>query len=275
VPRKLLFVDDEPAIRMTLSAILEQNGFQVTVAATVPEGLALIAAEKYDILISDLNIGQPGDGFTVVSAMRRTQPKAITIILTGYPAFESALRAIREQVDDFITKPADTEELLTNLRQRLERRQQRTPIVTKRLRQIIRENKQDIIEDWLHLVEQVPEIAVVPLPRDQRVNHMPEVLDELLRSRSSEQDIASERALDAAAKHGIRRRVQRYTIPMVLEEGRILHFVISDYTRRNLLQIEISFLLPDLNEVNDRIHRLVQESVRAYLQIEPKAAESS
>jgi YesN/AraC family two-component response regulator len=90
----------------------------VTGAATVPEGLALIAAEKYEILILDLNIGQPGDGFTVVSAMRRTQPEAITIILTGYPAFESALRAIREQVDDFITKPADMEELLTNLRQR-------------------------------------------------------------------------------------------------------------------------------------------------------------
>lgn len=274
MPPKLLFVDDEPAIRMTLSAILEQNGFDVTVAATVPEGLALIGAEKYDILISDLNIGQPGDGFTVVSAMRRTQPQAITIILTGYPAFESALRAIREQVDDFITKPADMGELLSNLRQRMECRQQRTPIVTKRLRQIILENKQSIIEDWLRIVEEVPEIAGVPLARNQRISHMPEVLDELLRCRSSEQDIASERALEAAAKHGVRRREQQYTIPMVLEEGRILHFVISDYTRRSLLLIEISFLIPDLNEVTDRIHRLVQESVKAYLQMdtEPKAA---
>jgi DNA-binding response OmpR family regulator len=267
-------VDDEPAIRMTLSAILKQNGFEVTVAATVPESLALIAAEKYDILISDLNIGQPGDGFTVVSAMRRTQPEAVTIILTGYPAFESALRAIREQVDDFITKPADMDELLGNLRQRLERRQQRTPMVTKRFRQIILENKQNIIEDWLRIVEEAPEIASMPLARDQRINHMPEVLDELVRSRSSEQAIASERALEAAAKHGVRRREQRYTIPMILEEGRILHFVISDYMRRNLLLIEISFLIPDLNEVSDRIHRLVQESVKAYLQMdtEPKAA---
>jgi hypothetical protein len=50
--------------------------------------------------------------------------------------------------------------------------------------------------------------------------------------------------------------------------------VISDYTRRSLLLIEISFLIPDLNEVTDRIHRLVQESVKAYLQMdtEPKAA---
>jgi len=61
---------------------------------------------------------------------------------------------------------------------------------------------------------------------------------------------------------------------MILEEGRILHFVISDYMRRNLLLIEISFLISDLNEVNDRIHRLVQESVKGYLQKgrEPRAA---
>jgi DNA-binding response OmpR family regulator len=276
LPPKLLFVDDEPGIRVTLSAILERNGFQVTVAATVAEALALITAQEYDILISDLNIGQPSDGFTVVSAMRRTQPEAITIILTGYPAFESALRAIREQVDDFVTKPADLGELVANLRQRLESREQRTPIVTQRLQEIILENKQNIIEDWLRVVEAIPEMRLVRLTRDERINHMPEVLDELLRSRSSEEDITSEHALQFAAKHGIRRREQRYTIPMVLEEGRVLHFVISDYTRRNLLLVDISYLIPDLNEVNDRIHRLVQESVKAYLQIdmEPKAAET-
>jgi DNA-binding response OmpR family regulator len=274
LPPKLLFVDDEPGIRLTLSAILERNGFQVTVAATVAEALALISAQQYDILISDLNIGQPSDGFTVVSAMRRTQPEAITIILTGYPAFESALRAIREQVDDFVTKPADLPELVANLRQRLERREQRIPIVTKRLQEIILENKQAIIEDWLRMVEVIPEMRLVPLTRDERINHMPEVLDELLRSRSSEQDIMSERALQAARKHGVKRREQRYTIPMVLEEGRVLHFLISDYMRRNLLQVDVSFLIPDLNEVSDRIHRLVQEAVKAYLQmdLEPKAA---
>jgi len=274
LPPRLLFVDDEPSIRLTLSAILERNGFQVTVAATVAEALALISAQQYDILISDLNIGLPSDGFTVVSAMRRTQPEAITIILTGYPAFESALRAIREQVDDFVTKPADLPELVANLRQRLERREQRTAIVIKRLRQIILENKQDIIEDWLRMVEVIPEMRLVPLTRDERINHMPEVLDELLRSRISEQDIMSDRALQAARKHGVKRREQRYTIPMVLEEGRVLHFIISDYMRRNLLQVDVSFLIPDLNEVSDRIHRLVQEAVKAYLQmdLEPKAA---
>lgn len=80
---RLLIVDDEPTLRLTLSAILAQEGFQVTAASTVAEALALITASEYDALVSDLNIGQPGDGFTVVSAMRRVRPEAVTLILTG------------------------------------------------------------------------------------------------------------------------------------------------------------------------------------------------
>ena len=91
---RVLFVDDEPTLRIVWPAILAGEGFQVSVASTVPEALRLITAEKYDVLIADLNIGQPGDGFTVTSAMRRVQPNVLTIILTGYPAFQAALRAI-------------------------------------------------------------------------------------------------------------------------------------------------------------------------------------
>ena len=73
--------------------ILAMHGFEVTSAATVAEALSKIASHPFDVLISDLNIGEPGDGFTVVSAMRRTQPKCFTFIFTGYPAFETALKS--------------------------------------------------------------------------------------------------------------------------------------------------------------------------------------
>src|SRR5438270_5967579 len=92
-------------IRRTLPEILRREGFEVTVAATVPEALEQIQREQFDILISDLNIGEPGDGFTVVSAMRRSQPQAATFILTGFPDFDTALKAIRSQVDDYLVKP--------------------------------------------------------------------------------------------------------------------------------------------------------------------------
>ncbi len=66
-PPSLLFVDDEESVRTTLGMMLESKGFKVTAAGTVPEALRLISNQPFDVLIADLNIGQPGDGFTVVS----------------------------------------------------------------------------------------------------------------------------------------------------------------------------------------------------------------
>ena len=57
---RLLFVDDEPNIRLTLPAILEMHGYDVTAAASVPEALSAIHVQQFDVLIADLNIGQPG-----------------------------------------------------------------------------------------------------------------------------------------------------------------------------------------------------------------------
>src|SRR5450755_27249 len=112
---RILFVDDEAGIRLTLGPILEKHGFAVVTAASVSEALARINHETFDVLLSDLNIGQPGDGFTVVSAMRRVQPEACTFILTGYPDFESAIQAIRNQVDDYFAKPLKIEHLLASI----------------------------------------------------------------------------------------------------------------------------------------------------------------
>jgi two-component system response regulator PilR (NtrC family) len=66
---QVLFVDDEKNIRLTLPLMLESFGFKVTSAGTVAEALRLISERKFDVLLSDMNIDRPGDGFTVVSAM--------------------------------------------------------------------------------------------------------------------------------------------------------------------------------------------------------------
>src|SRR5580658_6468541 len=161
---RLLFVDDEPAIRITLPAILKQKGFDVMTAASVPEALNLMNAEKFEVLISDLNIGEPGDGFTVVSAMRRVQPEAATFILTGYPDFESALLAIRNQVDDYFTKPADINALVDRMMKRLSGvKLTGRPPQLRRVSDILRENTQSICDQWLQWVNATPELAAIPL----------------------------------------------------------------------------------------------------------------
>jgi two-component system, response regulator RegA len=117
--KRVLFVDDEPSIRLTLPSVLQENGFEVRTAASVAEALAEINDTRFDALVSDLNISDQGDGFQVVSAMRRIQPQCVTVILTGFPAFETAVQGIRYQVDDYLVKPADVESLIDTLREKL------------------------------------------------------------------------------------------------------------------------------------------------------------
>ena len=116
---RVLFVDDEPSIRLTLPSVLERHGFKVTTAASVSAALREIRTSRFDVLLSDLNIGEEGDGFRIVSAMRSAQPRCVNVILTGYPALESAVQAIRSQVDDYLVKPADVDTIIQVLREKL------------------------------------------------------------------------------------------------------------------------------------------------------------
>jgi DNA-binding NtrC family response regulator len=179
--RRLLFVDDEPVIRMSLALILTRHDFEVTTAATVAEALQHITSASFDILLSDLNIGNPGDGLTVVSAMRRTQPKAVTMILTGYPAFETALEAIRQQVDDYIVKPADIPTLVRTIESKMatpSRQRQLPP--PKRVAMLLQEHVGRIKELWLSAVQDDKTLAQLSFGKEQRFSYLTGILEEVI-----------------------------------------------------------------------------------------------
>lgn len=71
---KILLVDDNEVVRTSLKAVLQINQFHVTTAANVGDALHLIDTESFDVLLSDLHMPGPADGFTVVSAMRHKNP---------------------------------------------------------------------------------------------------------------------------------------------------------------------------------------------------------
>ena len=116
-------MDDEEGIRRTLPLLLQERGFDVRVAASVAEALSEIRTHEFDILLSDLNIGEDGDGFTVVRAMRKACPNCVTVLLTGYPAFESAVQALHDEVGDYFVKPAELDSLISAIERRLRARQ--------------------------------------------------------------------------------------------------------------------------------------------------------
>jgi ActR/RegA family two-component response regulator len=263
-PPRVLFVDDEESIRVTLPLMLQEHGFAVTSAGTVPDALRLVTQEKFDVLIADLNVGNPGDGFTVVSAMRRTQPDAVTFILTGYPAFETALEAIRQQVDDYLVKPTDIEPLVETIRTKLVDRRPHHGIQPRRLPDIIETHRDSICELWLAEVKKDPEISAIPLPDSERQDHVPRLLTEALQSARGK-PVSPEDAR-AAALHGVLRHKQGYSVPLLIREARLLQGTVGECVKQNLLAIDVSHLIPDMIKVWGTIATELEFSVKAFLE---------
>jgi ActR/RegA family two-component response regulator len=258
----LLFVDDEPGIRMTLPAILEMHGFAVTTAATVHEALGIIQRERFEILLSDLNIGDPGDGFTVVSAMRRSQPDCHNFILTGYPDFETALQAIRNQVDDYFVKPANIPALVNCLRERASKRP--APLQAKTVSTLLLEKQDLIISDWIVRVKEDSDLRNLPLTDDERINHAPVLLAELSGCVQRKESCLTVDSIKSAAEHGKIRFQQHYSVPMMVNESRLLENAIADTLQANLLSLDLSSLIADIFIMGNCFNLMLSESVRAF-----------
>jgi ActR/RegA family two-component response regulator len=266
----LLFVDDEESIRITLPRMLESYGFLVTSAGSVAEALQLIARERFDVLIADLNIGNPGDGFTIVSAMRRTQPKAVTFILTGYPAIETALAAIREQVDDYLVKPTEIELLVEKIRAKLAQTKSSHRIQPQRLALVIEQNREVIVRRWLKSVKKDLEIDAIALSDAERQDHVPQLLQVALRRMRGKETRPEDR--EVAVLHGSLRLAQGYTIPLMIREAKLLERCLGEGIQQNLLAIEVSHLIPDMIELWDTIYTELETSVRVFLEKRDQAA---
>ena len=275
-PLKLLLVDDDDAVRVTLAAVLQYHGFDVRTASSVPQALEMVSADKFDVLLSDLNVGQPGDGFTVVSAMRRVQPDACTFILTGYPDFESAIQAIRNQVDDYFSKPLKVEDLvsaITSMHSGKKPVQKALPV--RKISQIVEDLSSQICRRWIDEVMTDPEIAALPLTEAERSDHVPEILHEMTVRLQGTLDELSPAVIEAARNHGKMRYQQGYTIPQVLFEGRMLQQVLSSTIRENMFNIDLSTLVEDILQIGETLQGVVENAVRTYQSQIPRSLQSS
>lgn len=269
---QILFVDDEPSIRVTLPAILEANGYKVTVAESVPEALAFISSRPFDLLLSDLNIGQPGDGFIVVSAMRRTHPDCVNLILTGYPQFETALQAIRNQVDDYLTKPAQVSDLLSAIEKGIKNRKSPDHRPMKRVAAVLRQRTNEVTQKALRKMKANSDVTPLSMPDRERVDHIPLLLVRIADQLDSNEPDLSSFAKSEAAAHGTLRHRQGYSAPMLVEDARLIDEAIFDTIQEQLMTLDLSTLISDLRHVNRILELQLKESLRAYLEVGKAAA---
>lgn len=118
---RLLVVDDEENLRITTSAILENEGYLVDCAASGDEAIALLANADYDLVLTDLHM-EHGEGLAVLNEIRRNAPLTISVVLTGFASVESAIAALQEGAYDYLVKPCDIETMKHTIRRGVEHR---------------------------------------------------------------------------------------------------------------------------------------------------------
>jgi len=118
---KILIIDDERSIRNTLREILEYEQYQVDDIDNGADGLILINANEYDLILCDIKMNKM-DGMEVLTEGLKIQPDLPFIMISGHGTVETAIEASKKGAYDFITKPPDLNRLLLTVRNALERK---------------------------------------------------------------------------------------------------------------------------------------------------------
>jgi two-component system, NtrC family, response regulator HydG len=118
---RVLIIDDQRNMRATLAMLLRGNGYEVDAAANGREGKELGAAGAYDLVLTDLRMGEL-DGIDVLRAIKQAQPLTEVIVMTAYGTIESAVEAMKLGAFDYIQKPFSEQELLVRTSKAIETR---------------------------------------------------------------------------------------------------------------------------------------------------------
>ena len=111
----LLLVDDDRAFSTRLARAMEGRGFEVRVAESVAEGMAAIDEKAPAFAVIDMRLGD-GSGLDVIARLKERRPDARGVILTGYGNIATAVTAVKLGAFDYLSKPADADEIQAALR---------------------------------------------------------------------------------------------------------------------------------------------------------------
>jgi DNA-binding response OmpR family regulator len=267
---RVLCVDDEPALKDIIATILESEGFEAVTAGTVTEALACINGQHFDLLVSDMNLGELSDGFTVVSAMKRSQPRCRTLILTGYPDYDAALAHLRSQADRFLTKPVRRQALLEAVRS-LFTAAPAASGTRARLPDIVRQNKEELMRRWQRELNSRSAPAQLAPAENGGAGELPMVIDEIVNALESGQQEPEgdyqfcQDTLPSATRHGRLRRQQGCPLELMLLETRILQREMFRLIFEHLLDLDMSYIFRELAIAADAIAALAAGSIAAYI----------
>ncbi len=139
----ILVVDDEGAIRYSISKTLQRLGYQVHTAETGEEALEMMQRQEYDVVLTDIRM--PGlSGVELLARIKEQAPDAVVILLTGYASLETAIESLRLGAHDYLVKPSSSQDIRNSVAEGLERA--RNLKHRRQLLSAIRENIEELAE---------------------------------------------------------------------------------------------------------------------------------
>ena len=119
----VLVVDDDAVIRKTLSQILKTEGYSVLTAETGKQAIAASKKRFFNVALIDVRL-QDMEGTALIDKLKKTEPKMIRIIITGYPSMDNAIEAVNRNADGYILKPIDVQKLLAMVERQLKKQRE-------------------------------------------------------------------------------------------------------------------------------------------------------
>ena len=207
------------------------------------------------------------DGLTVISAMRHLNPKAIAVLLTGFPEMDIAAQAILRQADEIMIKRTDSTELVELIKRRIANGTAHSQTKVESVATILERVASSCIDDWLQEVQLDGKLSIVPLTSEQRCAHLPQVFRDLVSRLRMALPFGTKGPIsETAAKHGFTRRQQGYSAAMMVEESRILQVCIFHTLEKNLATIDFSVLLSQVMTIADEVDSQLRQAMECYVE---------
>jgi len=119
----VLVVDDDAAIRRTLSRILEKEGYLVEAVESGGKAIEVSNERFFNVVLIDIRLPDM-EGIELLEKLKRTEPRMVKIIVTGYPSLKNAVEAVNKGADGYVLKPFDAGELLAMIEKHLKRQRE-------------------------------------------------------------------------------------------------------------------------------------------------------
>lgn len=117
----VLVVDDEAAIRYSVSKTLQRVGYSVREAASGDDALEVMKTQPFDVILTDIRMPPGLDGVELVRRIKDHDPDTVVILMTAYPSLGTAVEALRLGAHDYLIKPSSSQDIRHSVAQGIER----------------------------------------------------------------------------------------------------------------------------------------------------------